>query len=54
MLCTSVITCLSIGLAKNEKIMSIFGLFCGLFGHIKSFAFFSKMGGQTKDQSSQT
>ena len=54
MLCTSVIPCLSSGLAKNNKIMSIFLLFSRLFGNFESLAFFSKMGGQTLHQSSQT
>ena len=54
MICTSVIPCLSSGLAKNDKIMSAFVLFPGFFGHFESLAFFSKIGGQTFYQSSQT
>ena len=54
MICTGVAQCLSTGLAKNDKIMSIFVLFSQLFGHFESLAFFSKMGGQTLHQSSQT
>ena len=54
MICTSVVPCLSTGLAKNDKIMSMFVLFSRLFGHFESLAFFSKMGGQTLHQSSQT
>ena len=44
MICTSVIPCLSSGLAKNDKIMSVFVLFPGFFGHFESLAFFSKIG----------
>ena len=40
MICTSVVPCLSTGLAKNDKIMSMFVLFSRLFGHIQSLAFF--------------
>ena len=47
MICTSVVPCLSTGLAKNDKIMSMFVLFSRLFGHFASLAFFSKMGRQT-------
>ena len=56
MICTSVVPCLSTGLAKNDKIMSMFVLFSRLSGHFESLslAFFSKMGGQTLHQSSQT
>ena len=39
-------------LAKIDKIMSMFVLFSGSFGHFEFF--FSKMGGQTLHQSSQT
>ena len=53
MICTSVISCLSSGLAKNNKIMSTFVLFSRLFGHFKSFFFFGNEGGQTLYQSSQ-
>ena len=44
MICTSVVPCLSTGLAKNDKIMSMFVLFSRLFGHIQSLAFFRKWG----------
>ena len=54
MICTSVVPCLSTGLAKNDKIMSMFVLFSRLFGHFESLAFFRKIGGQTLHQSSQT
>ena len=53
MICTSVVPCLSRGLAKNNKMTSMFVLFSRLFCHFKSLAFFSKMGGQTLHQSSQ-
>ena len=42
MICTSVVPCLSTGLAKNDKIMSTFVLFSLLFGHFQSLAFFRK------------
>ena len=42
MICTSVVPCLSTGLAKNDKIMSMFVLFSRLFGHFESLAFFQK------------
>ena len=42
MICTNVIPCLSSGLAKNDKIMSMFVLFPGFFGHFESLAFFQK------------
>ena len=42
MICTSVIPCLSTGLAKNDKIMFMFVLFFRLFGHFESLAFFRK------------
>ena len=44
MICTSVAPCLSTGLAKNHKIMSMFVLFSRLFGHFESLAFFRKWG----------
>ena len=44
MICTRVVPFLSSGLAKNNKLMSIFVLFSRLFGHFESLAFFSKMG----------
>ena len=53
MICTSVIPCLSSGLAKNNKIVSMFVLFSLLFGHFESLAFFEN-GGQTLHQSSKT
>ena len=42
MICTSVMPCLSSGLAKNNKVMSIFSR---LFGHFESLAFFELGGG---------
>ena len=45
MICTGVVPCLSTGLAKNDKIMSMFVLFSRLFGHFESLAFFRKWGG---------
>ena len=45
MVCTSEIPCLSSGLAKNNKIMSMFVLISWLFGYFESLAFFSKSGG---------
>ena len=62
MICTSVIPCLSTGLAKNDTIMSMFVLFFWLFifGHYERLAFFPKWRGggggggrQTLHQSSQ-
>ena len=44
MIRTSLIQCLSGGLATNNKIMSMFVLFSWLFGHFETLAFFSKMG----------
>ena len=45
MICTGVVECLSGGLAKNSKIMSMFVLFSRLFfGHSESLAFFLKRG----------
>ena len=44
MIRTSVIPCLSNGLAKKNKIMSMFVLFCGFFGHFESLAFFENEG----------
>ena len=44
MICTSVIPCLSSGLAKNNKIMSMFVLFFWLFLAFCKFGFFSKIG----------
>ena len=54
MICTSVIPCLSSDLAKNDKVMSMFVLFPGFFGHFESLGVFSKIGGQTLHQSCQT
>ena len=53
MICTSVIPCLSTGLAKNDTIMSMFVLFFRLFGHFESLGFFQNGGRQTLHQSSQ-
>ena len=44
MICISVISCLSCGLAKNDKIMSMFVPVPRIIGHFESLAFFSKMG----------
>ena len=45
MTCTTVIPCLSSGLDKNNKIMSMFVLFSRLFlGHFESLAFLRKWG----------
>ena len=44
MICTSVMPCLSSGLAKNNKIMSMFVLFSLLFSHFESLAFFESGG----------
>ena len=56
MICTNVIPCLSSGLAKNDKIMSMFVLCSLLFDHFDSLAFFKNGGGggggQTLHQSS--
>ena len=53
MICTSVVPCLSNGLTKNNKIMSMFVLFFRLFCHFESLAFFLENGGTTLHQSSQ-
>ena len=45
MICSSVIPCLSTGLAKNDKIMSMFVLFSRLFGHFEGLVFFENGGG---------
>ena len=42
MICTGVVPCLCSGMAKNNKIMSMFVLFSRLFGHFESLAFFEK------------
>ena len=44
MICTSVVPCLSTGLAKNDKIISMFVLFSRLFGHFESLAFLENGG----------
>ena len=54
MIRTSVVPCLSSGLAKNNKIMPKFALFPGFFGHFESLASFRKWGGQALHQNSQT
>ena len=46
MICTSVVPCLSRGLAKNDKILSsMFVLFHDLFSHFESLAILQKWGG---------
>ena len=52
MICTSVVPCLSSGLAKNNKIMSLFVQLSAFLPFLR-FGFFSKMGRQTLHQSSQ-
>ena len=58
MIRTKVIPCLPSGLAKNNKIMSMFVLFPRFFRHLESLAFFLREGegggGGTLLQSSQT
>ena len=44
MICTSVTPHLSSGLAKNDKVMSMFVLFSRLFGYFESLAFFKNGG----------
>ena len=44
MICTNVVPCLSSGLAKNNKMMSMFVLFSRLFCHFESLAFFESEG----------
>ena len=53
MICTSVVPCLSSGLAKNNKIMSMFVQLSGLFFAVFKVWLFSKTGRQTLHQSSQ-
>ena len=53
MICTSVAPRLSSGLAKINKIMSMFVLTFPAFLPFLRFGFFSKMGRQTLHQSSQ-
>ena len=53
MIRTSVILCLSSGLAINNKAMSMFVQFSGLSWPFESLAFFEN-GAQTSNQSSQT
>ena len=43
-ICTSVIPCLSSGLVKNDKMMSMFVLVSQIFGHFQSLAFSRKWG----------
>ena len=45
MICTSVVPYLSSSLAKNNKIIPMFVLFSGFFGHFESLAFFRIKGG---------
>ena len=44
MICTTVVPCLSSGLAKNNKIMSMFVLLPGFLGHFKSLSCFQNWG----------
>ena len=44
MICTSVVPCLSSGLAKNNKIMSMFVQLPGFFAVFKVWFFFRKWG----------
>ena len=44
MICTSVVPCLSTGLAKNDKIMSMFVLFSRLLAILKVWLFFENGG----------
>ena len=53
MICTSVVPCLSSGLAKNNKIMSMFVQLSRLFAVLRFF-FFSKMGRQTLHKAGTT
>ena len=46
MTCSSVIQCLSNGSAENSKIISMFVLVSQLFGHLKVWLFFRKLGGK--------
>ena len=48
MICTSVVPCLSSGLAKNNKIMSMFVQLSRPFLPFLRFGFFSKMGSRDK------
>ena len=41
-MCTRLVSCLFSGLAKNNKIKSMFVPFSRLFGHFESLAFFQK------------
>ena len=43
MICSSVIPCLSSDLAKNDRVMSMFVLFPGFFGHFEILAFFENI-----------
>ena len=42
MICTSMVPCLSSGLAKNNKMMSMFVLFSQFFAILKVWLFFLK------------
>ena len=42
MICTGVIPCLSNGLPKNNKILSMLVLFSWVFGHFEILAFFKQ------------
>ena len=53
MICASVLPCLSSGLAKNNKMMSMFVLFSWSFCNFERLAFFPKMLGPPLHQSSQ-
>ena len=44
MICTSVTPCLSSGLVKNDKVISMFVLFSRLFWPFRKFGFFFKNG----------
>ena len=44
MICIGVIPCLSSGMAKNDKIMSMLVLFPNVFGHFESLTFFENRG----------
>ena len=57
MICTSVVPCLSIGVARNNEIMFMFVLYSRLFWSFESLPFFRnhcEMQGQTLCQSIQT
>ena len=52
MICTSVVPCLSSGLAKNNNYVHVCPTFPAFLPFLR-FGFFSKMGRQTLHQSSQ-